>query len=371
LDRVRLARHRVGLVALALALVLLGGACGGRPSEPGPSHSPAVAKPTLRGAGATFPEPIYAKWFAEFQRTRGVAIDYQAVGSGSGIERFLAGTVDFAATDTPLTDTEVAAAAGRGGPVLHIPTVLGAVVVIYNLPGVRQALKLDGELLAGLFQGKVTRWDAPAVARANPGVHLPALAVVPVHRADSSGTTATFTRFLSQVSGQFKAQVGSAKQVRWPGGQAATGSDGVSAQVQQTSGAVGYVELNYALRNQLTFAEVSNPAGRFMAPTIASTSAAAKDLRAVPEDLRASLVGAREPTAYPIATWTFLVVFRRQPDAARGAALAQLLWYATHDAQTAAPDLEYAPLPAKVLPRIERHLRSISGPDGRPLPGTG
>lgn len=371
MDRVRLARHRVGLSALALALVLHGGACGRGPSQADVSGGSAMAGLTLRGAGATFPEPLYAEWFAEFERTRSVTVDYQAVGSGSGIERFLAGTVDFAATDAPLTDTEVAVAVRRGGPVLHVPTVLGAVVVIYNLPGVRQALKLDGELLAGLFQGRIKRWDAPAVARANPGVHLPALAVVPVHRADSSGTTATITRFLSQASGEFRAQVGSAKQVRWPDGQAGEGNNGVAAQVQQTSGAVGYVELNHALRNQLTFAEVRNPAGRFVVPSIASTSAAAKDLHAVPQDLRASLVGAREPTAYPIATWTFLVVFRRQPDAAKGSALAQLLWYVTHEAQAAATDLEYAPLPAKLLPRVERRLRLMTGPGGQPLPGTG
>jgi phosphate transport system substrate-binding protein len=372
LDSAGLARRRVGLGALALVLVLLGGACTRGPVEADASGGPATGGPTLRGAGATFPAPLYTEWFAEFQRTRGAAVDYQAVGSGSGIKSFLAGRVDFAATDTPLTDTEVAAAARRGGPVLHIPTVLGAVAVIYNLPSVRQALKLDGELLAGLFQGTITRWDAPAVARANPGVDLPDLAVMPVYRADSSGTTANLTRFLSQESSEFRTRVGSTRLfVRWSAGRAATGSDGVAAQVQRTSGAVGYVELNHALRNQLAFAEVANPAGRFVAPTIASTSAAANDLRAVPRDLRGSLVGAREPTAYPIATWTFLVAFRRQPDTARGAALAQLLWYATHQAQAAAKDLEYAPLPATVLPRVERGLHSMTGPDGRPLPAPG
>jgi phosphate transport system substrate-binding protein len=371
LATVRLGRRRAGLGALALALVLLVGACGGGPSGSDTTSGPARSGLELRGAGATFPEPIYAEWFAEFGRAQGVAVDYQPVGSGSGIERFLAGEVDFAATDAPLTDAEVAAAVRRGGPVLHVPTVLGAVVVIYNLPGVQKALKLDGTLLAALFQGRIRRWDDPAVARANPGVNLPALAVRTVHRSDGSGTTATFTRFLGQVSGDFKARVGSGKQVRWPGGLAGKGSDGVSALVQRTSGALGYVELTHALRNQLTFAKVANPAGRFVVPTIASTSAAAKDLRAVPADLRASLVGAREPTAYPIATWTFLVAFQRQTDAVRGAALARLLWYATHDAQAAATNLEYAPLPAEVLPRIERGLRSMTGPDGRPLLGAG
>jgi phosphate transport system substrate-binding protein len=371
MTRVRLARRLVGRCVLALVLVLLAGACGRGPAEPAARPAPAESRAELRGAGATFPEPIYAQWFSEFERAQGVAVDYQAVGSGSGVDRFLAGKVDFAATDAPLTDAEVAAAVRRGGPVLHVPTVLGAVAVIYNLPGVQQALKLDGKLLADLFQGRVKRWDAPEVARANPGVKLPALAVRPVHRSDSSGTTANFTQYLGQVSAGFKARVGSGKQVSWPGGLAGKGSDGVSALVQRTSGAVGYAELAHALRNQLTFAEVANPAGRFVAATIASTSAAAKDLRAVPADLRASLVGARDPTAYPIATWTFLVVHRRQVDAARGAALSRLLWFATHDAQAAATDLEYAPLPAAVLPRVERGLRSITGPDGRSLLGAG
>ena len=372
LFRVRPARRgaNLGALVLALALVLLGGACGRAPRESATNRAP-EGGPRLSGAGATFPEPVYAEWFAAFEQLRGVSVDYQAVGSGAGVDRFLAGKVDFAATDAPLSDGEVAAAARRGGPVLHVPTVLGAVVVIYDLPSVQGTLKLDGTLLARLFEGRITRWDAAEVARANPGVKLPALAVRPVHRSDSSGTTATFTRFLSQVSGEFRTRVGSGKQVRWPGGLAGKGSDGVSALVQRTSGAVGYVELTHALRNQLTFAEVANSTGRFVAPTIASTSAAAKDLHAVPADLRASLVGAREPTAYPIATWTFLVVHRRQADAARGAALARLLWYATHDAQATATHLEYAPLPPEVLPRVERGLRSMTGPDGRPLLGAG
>jgi phosphate transport system substrate-binding protein len=359
------ARRLLATVAVGLATVLVAAGCG-KSSKPVTASNGGGAK-SLSGAGATFPDPIYEKWFADFGAKNGVQVNYQPLGSGAGISRFTAGTVDFGATDAPMKDSELAAAEAKGGTVIHIPTVLGAIVVTYNLPGVSQPLKMDGQLIGDLFLGKVKTWNDPEIAAQNPGVSLPDQAILTVHRSDSSGTTANFTAFVAATNRDFNAKIGAGKDVKWVGGIGGKGNDGVTAAVKQTKGAVGYVELNYALKNHLPFADVKNAAGNYVTPSIQSTTAAANDLSGVPDDFRKSLVNAKDPDAYPIATWTFLIVYQKQKDAAKGKTLTSLLWYVTHDAQASAQDLYYAPLPQAVIPKIEAKIKSITGPDGTAL----
>jgi phosphate transport system substrate-binding protein len=364
-------RRLVGIAAIGLAFALVAAGCGKKSNnQPVTAGNQGGSAKSLSGAGATFPQPIYEKWFSDFAQTdqgKGVQVNYQAIGSGGGIKQFTAGTVDFGATDSPMKDDELQAAEQKGGTVIHVPTVLGSIVVTYNLPDVRQPLKMDGQLIGDIFLGKVKSWNAPEIAKLNAGVTLPNLPILTVHRSDSSGTTGNFTKFVAATNKEFDAKIGAGKEVKWVGGVAGKGNDGVTANVQQTKGAVGYVELNYALKNNLKFAEVKNAAGRFVTASVASTTAAANDLSSVPDDFRASLVNAKSPDAYPIATWTFLIVHQRQANADKGRNLAGLLWYMTHDAQSSAKDLGYAPLPDTVVPKIETKIRSITDSGGNAL----
>ena len=358
-------RRLLGLVALSLAVAIAAAACGGNKAVTAGSSGNGKQ---LSGAGATFPAPIYQKWFSDFGKANGgVQVNYQAIGSGGGIQQFTAGTVDFGATDSPMKDDELAAAQQKGGTVIHIPTVVGAIVVTYNLPDVQQPLKMDGQLIGDLFLGKVKKWNDPEIAKQNSGVNLPDLPILTAHRSDGSGTTANFTQFVGDYNSEFKDKVGVGKEVKWAGGVGGKGNDGVAAAVKQTKGAVGYVELNYALTNNLKFADVKNAAGRYVTPSIDSTTAAAADLSAVPADFRAGLVNSKSADAYPIATWTFLIVFQKQKDDAKGKTLTNLLWYVTHDAQSSAKDLSYSPLPSSVIPKIEDKIKSITGPNGNAL----
>ncbi len=360
------ARRLLATVAVGLATVLVAAGCS-KSNKPVTAGSSGGAK-SLSGAGATFPDPIYEKWFADFgAKNSGVQVNYQPLGSGAGISQFTAGTVDFGATDSPMKDSELSAAEAKGGTVVHIPTVLGAIVVTYNLPAVSQPLKMDGQLIGDIFDGKVKNWNDPEIAAQNSGVSLPNQAILTVHRSDSSGTTANFTKFVAATNSDFNTKVGTGKDVKWIGGVGGKGNDGVTAAVKQTKGAFGYVELNFALKNKLPFADVKNAAGQYITPSIQSTTAAANDLSAVPDDFRASLVNSKDPAAYPIATWTFLIVFQKQTDAAKGKTLVNLLWYLTHDAQSSAQSLYYAPLPTQVIPKIEAKIKSITGPDGTTL----
>jgi len=360
------ARRLLATVAVGLATVLVAAGCG-KSNKPVTAANGGGAK-SLSGAGATFPDPIYEKWFSDFgAKNSGVQVNYQPLGSGAGISQFTAGTVDFGATDSPMKDDELAAAEAKGGTVIHIPTVVGAIVVTYNLPTVTQPLKMDGQLIGDIFDGKVKNWNDPGVAAQNSGVKLPNQAILTVHRSDSSGTTGNFTKFVAASNSDFNSKIGAGKDVKWIGGVGGKGNDGVTAAVKQTTGAVGYVELNYALKNNLAFANVKNAAGTYITPSIDSTTAAANDLSGVPDDFRASLVGSKDPAAYPIATWTFLIVFQKQADAAKGKTLTNLLWYMTHDAQASAKDLYYAPLPSAAIPKIEAKIKSITGPDGTAL----
>jgi phosphate transport system substrate-binding protein len=355
---------RIAGLALVTATILLAAGCGDNGGSS--SGGGGTAADSLQGAGATFPEPVYTKMFEQLNEQEGIQVNYQAIGSGGGITQFTNKTVDFGATDAAMTDAELAKAGGADA-VVHVPTVLGSIVISYNLDGVDQPLKLDGRTAGDLFLGKVKTWNDSALTKLNPGVQLPSTNVTVVHRSDSSGTTANFTQFLADENPEFKSKIGAGKEVNWATGIGGKGNDGVAAAIGQNKGAVGYVELQFAAANNLKFADVKNKAGEFITPNVESTSAAASDLSKVPADLRTSLVDSATKGAYPIATWTFIVAYTNQSDAAKGQALVQTLWFMTHDGQGQAAPLSYAPLPKEAVTRVEEKIRSITGPNGQAL----
>ncbi len=327
------------------------------------SAPPASAQMLVNGAGATFPYPIYSKWFDEYTRVDpSVRFNYQSIGSGGGIRQITARTVDFGASDGPMTDEQLKAAPA---PLVHVPTVLGAVVVTYNLPG-SPALRFTPDVLADVFLGKVAKWTDPRLTAVNPGVSLPNQPIVVVHRSDGSGTTYIWVDYLSKVSPEWARKVGRGTSVNWPVGLGGKGNEGVAGQVKNTPGALGYVELAYAVQNKLPQAAVRNQAGRFVTPSIESTTAAAASVADMPADFRVSLTNPPGADAYPIASFTWLLVYREQPDEARGRALVKFLWWATHEGQKYPKDLLYAPLPPPVVNRIEAALREIHF-RGKPL----
>lgn len=314
----------------------------------------------VNGAGATFPFPLYSKWFSEYQKLNpSMHFNYQSIGSGGGIQQITRGTVDFGASDAPMTDEELA----RAPSLVHVPTVLGAVVVTYNAPVA--GLKLTPETLAGIFLGKIARWNDPALAKVNPGVKLPDADIAVVHRSDGSGTTAIFTDYLTKVSPEWKAAVGAGKSVRWPTGLGAKGNEGVTGIVKQTPGAVGYVELAYANQNKLPMAELQNHDGVFVKPSIEGTSAAAAGVE-LPADFRVSITDARGKTAYPIASFTYLLVPKDLADGAKGKALVEFLWWAVHDGQKYAQPLDYAPLPTAVVEKVSTKIKGFTV-QGKPV----
>jgi phosphate transport system substrate-binding protein len=312
----------------------------------------------LTGAGATFPNPIYTKWFDAYAKETGVRINYQSIGSGGGIRQFTEGTVDFGATDGPMTDPQIAALQGN---VIHVPTVLGAVVVTYNLPALgKTALKFDGPTIADIFLGRVTRWNDPRIASLNPGVKLPSLDIIVVHRSDGSGTSFIFTDYLSKISPDWKTKVGHATSVEWPTGLGGKGNEGVTQQVKQSEGAIGYVELIYALSNGLPAAQVKNAEGRFIEPTLKSVSAAAGSSKLPAEtDFRVSIANAPGADAYPISSFTWLLVHKQSADTTKDRKLRDFLrWMLQPAAQRMAADLHYAPLPVPVIELVEKRLGS-------------
>ncbi len=358
-----------GLFLCGTAALLSG--CGGEWS-PSAANTPAAANaPTaaagagLTGAGATFPYPLYSKWFADYhQKNPAVTINYQSIGSGGGIQQLKNRTVDFGASDAPLSDAEMKE---MPAPVLHLPTVAGAVVLAYNLPNGPAQLKLTPEAVAGIYLGTITKWNDPAIAGANPGANLPGTPIMVAHRSDGSGTSNIFTTYLSAVSPQWKSKVGAGKSVNWPVGIGGKGSEGVTSQIKQSPGGFGYVELAYALQNGLRFAQVKNASGSFVTPDVPSTTAAVEAAAAALEkDLRAPIVNAKSAGAYPIAGLTYLLVYREQPDREKGRTLVELLRWCLHDGQSAAAALSYAPLPAPVVKLNETALRSITL-QGQPL----
>jgi phosphate transport system substrate-binding protein len=354
---------------LVLSALAFASACGDSSNAGGKGSAggaaPAVQPATtsgadLTGAGATFPYPLYSKWFDAYATKTGVKINYQSIGSGGGIRQLSEQTVDFGASDAPMSDAEMAKA--KGGPVLHIPTALGAVVIVYNLPDLGAPLKLTGDVIAAIFQGQITRWNDARIAALNTDARLPAADILVVHRSDGSGTSYVFTDYLASVSPVWAARPGKGKEVQWPVGLGAKGNEGVAGQVKQTPGAIGYVELAYATQNRMNMASVKNAAGEFVAPSIASvTAAAAGATGKLPPttDYRVSIVDAAGAGAYPISSFTWIIAYARQADADKGKKLTDFLRWALNDGQGMESSLDYAPLPEGMRTALLTRVDSI------------
>jgi phosphate transport system substrate-binding protein len=329
----------------SLALLLAGALLGGH----------AFAQLTMTGAGATFPYPIYSKWFDEYAMVDpSVRFNYQSIGSGGGQKQIIAQTVDFGASDGPMSDANLAKAPGK---ILHIPTVAGAVVLTYNLPGA-PALKLDGPTVANIFLGTVTKWSDPAIASQNPGVTLPDSDIIVVHRTDGSGTTYIFTDYLSKVSPDWKTKVGNNTAVKWPTGLGGKGNEGVSGQIQQTPGTFGYVELIYAVQNKMPIAQIKNAAGAYITPGTDSVTAALASAT-IPDDFRFSMTNAAGADAYPIAGCTWLLVYQQQQAADKGKKMVEFLKWALTTGEDMAKPLDYAPLPQALRDRVLKRIDEI------------
>jgi phosphate transport system substrate-binding protein len=348
-------------VMIASASVALG-ACGGDKAKDGTAGGQAAAPPAassgvaLTGAGATFPNPIYTKWFDTYAKATGVRINYQSIGSGGGIRQFTEGTVDFGATDGPMSNQQMAAVKGS---VLHVPTVLGADVLTYNLPAIGSGkLVLDGDAIAGIFLGRITKWNDTKLTALNPGLKLPNADIIVVHRSDGSGTTFIFTDYLSKVSPEWKAKVGAATSVNWPIGLGGKGNEGVTQQVKQTEGAIGYVELIYAASNGLAFADIKNASGATVTPNLKTVTAAAQSAIFTPDtDFRVSITNAPGAEAYPIASFTWLLVNPKNPDAVKAKQINDFInWMLSPEAQRMAADLQYAPLPVPLIELIQKRI---------------
>jgi len=328
--------------------------------------APAGAQ-SLTGAGATFPNPIYTKWFDAYNKATGVQINYQSIGSGGGIRQFTEGTVDFGATDGPMSPAQMEAVKNN---VLHIPTVLGAVVLTYNLPSIGATqLQLDGATIADIFLGRITKWNDKRIAAMNPGVALPNTDIIVVHRSDGSGTSYIFTDFLTKVSREWKDKVNYATSVKWPVGLGGKGNEGVTQQVKQIEGTIGYVELIYALSNNLPYARVKNSAGNFVVPSLESATAAAASAKFSKDtDFRVSITNAPGAQTYPISSFTWLLIRPNSTDPAKAALVRDFLnWMITPQAQAMATQLKYAPLPAEVVALIKPRIADLKA-NGKPLP---
>ncbi|TWJ18266.1 phosphate ABC transporter substrate-binding protein PstS [Geobacter argillaceus] len=318
----------------------------------------ASAESLINGAGATFPYPLYSKWFSEYAKIDpSVKFNYQSIGSGGGIKQITAQTVDFGASDKPLSDEELKAAPGK---LIHIPTVMGAVVVTYNLDGVSKPLNLTSDLITDIYFGKITKWNDPRLVALNKGVNLPSQPIVVVHRSDGSGTTSIFTDYLSNVSSEWSQKVGKGTSVKWPIGLGGKGNEGVAGQIKTTKNSIGYVELAYAIENKLPFAALKNKDGHFVLPSIKSTSAAAAGAaKHMPADYRISLVNQPGKETYPIAGFTWLLVYEQQKDKVKGKKLVEFLNWSLHNGQKMATPLLYAPLPANVVKMVETTIKGI------------
>ena len=312
---------------------------------------------TLNGAGATFPYPMYSKWFSEYNKLHSdIQFNYQSIGSGGGIRQVLAGTVDFGATDGPMTDEQLSQAKTK---ILHIPTVLGADVPAYNIPGVTEELKFTPELLANIFLGKITSWNDAAIAKANPGVSLPNQPVIVIHRSDGSGTTYIWTDYLSKVSTDWKNQVGKGTSVKWPVGLGGKGNEGVAGMVRQMQGSIGYVELIYAVQNHIAYGSVKNAAGQFVKASLDSVTAAAASVKNMPADFRVSITNAPGKDAYPISSFTWLLIPSTSKDAAKGKIIGDFLNWMVADGQKMTADLSYAPLPESVVAKVKETIKQV------------
>lgn len=357
---------KVRALASALAIALLIAACGGATNTTTGGSAATACFPvrrscpgeatSLNGAGATFPAVIYTKWIDEYNRLTGVQINYQSIGSGGGIKSITDKTVDFGATDGPMTDQQLADARA---PILHIPMVMGAVVPTYNVPGVTAPLRLTPEALSGIFLESIKRWNDPRITSANPGVSLPDQAITTVHRSDGSGTTNIFTDYLAKVSPDWKAKVGSGNSVNWPGGVGGKGNEGVAGFVKQTPYSIGYVELIYAIQNKLGYAHMQNAGGRFVEPNLDTVSKAAEGITLAP-DLRVSITNSANAEAYPIAGFTWILAYEQMTERPKALALTRYLWWSITDGQAFAKELGYAPLPKDVVTKAQEKIRAIS-----------
>ena len=340
-------RSFIRTAALAGVVAGLAAACGGGGDQGGTATGTAAQ---INGAGATFPYPIYSKWFAEYNRLHpNVRINYQSQGSGAGIRQLTSRTVFFGASDQPMKDAQLEAAPG---PILHLPTVLGAVVPVYNLPGVSGELKFTGPLLADIVLGKVTRWNDPAIATLNPGVTLPETAITFVHRSDGSGTTFVWADYLSKVSPEFKEKVGADSSLKWPVGIGGKGNEGVAGMVSQTPGSLGYVELIYALQNKINYGEVKNSAGNFVKASIEGVTASAASVKEMPADYRISITNAPGANAYPISSFTYLLIPTTGTDQAKRKVLKDMLSWVIKSGESQASQLSYAPLPEGLQQKV-------------------
>jgi phosphate transport system substrate-binding protein len=312
---------------------------------------------TLNGAGATFPYPMYSKWFSEYNKLHSdVQINYQSIGSGGGIRQVLNGTVDFGASDGPMTNEQLAQSKTK---ILHIPTVMGAVVPAYNVPGVSGEVKFTPEVLAGIFLGKVLKWNDAAITSANPGVKLPDQPIIVIYRSDGSGTTFIFTDYLSKISKDWASSVGKGTSVKWPNGLGGKGNEGVAGQVRQLSGSIGYVELIYAVENKITYGSVKNAAGNFVKASLEGVTEAAASAPAMPADFRVSITNAPGKTAYPISSFTWLLIPEQSKDPKKGKIIADFLDWMVTDGQKMTSQLSYAPLPASVGEKVKAAIKQV------------
>jgi len=318
---------------------------------------PVVAQTTLNGAGATFPYPMYSKWFNEYHNLHSdIQINYQSIGSGGGIRQVLAGTVDFGASDGPMTDEQLSQSKIK---ILHVPTVLGAVVPAYNAPGVSGEVKFTPDVLANIFLGKITNWNDKSIAAANPGVKFPDQPIIVVHRSDGSGTTYIFTDYLSKVSPEWQGGVGKGTSVKWPVGLGGKGNEGVAGVVRQMQGAIGYVELIYAVQNNIPYGVVRNSSGAFIKASLDSVTAAAASVKSMPADFRVSITNAPGKDAYPISSFTWLLIPTQSKEAAKGKIIQDFLTWMLVDGQKMTAALTYAPLPENVVEKVKAEIKQV------------
>lgn len=348
------------VLAAGLTLALVAAACSSNnDSGSGSSSSDggAFTGVALTGAGATFPDPIYEQWFQDFQGVEsGAQINYQAIGSGGGIEQFTAQTVDFGASDAPMQTDEISALPAEA---IEIPTVLGGVAVAYNLPGVDSGLKLDGTTVSDIFQGKITKWNDPAIAGLNPGVSLPDMDISVVHRSDESGTTFVFTSWLASQSASWKKDVGADKAVQWPTGQGGDGNDGVAAAMTQTEGSIGYLSYDFAVTSQLGVAQIKRNDGTYVAPSIDSISAAGGILK-FPISPTTNILNSAAPGAYPISSSTYLLIYKDQTDQSKGQTLIDFVNWALTSGQATVKQLNYSPLPPEIAQQALDQLKQVT-----------
>ncbi len=318
---------------------------------------PLMGQTTLNGAGATFPYPMYSKWFSEYNKLHpDVQINYQSIGSGGGIRQVLNGTVDFGASDGPMSDEQLAQAKTK---ILHIPTVLGAVVPAYNVPGISGEVKFTPEALAGIFLGKITNWNDPAITKVNPGVNFPNQPIIVIYRSDGSGTTFIFTDFLSKISKDWASSVGKGTSVHWQIGMGGKGNEGVAGQIRQLQGSIGYVELIYAVENKITYGSVRNATGNFVKASLDGVTEAAASVKTMPADFRVSITNAPGKTAYPISSFTWLLIPVQAKDPKKGQIIADFLNWMVTDGQKMTNQLSYAPLPQNVVEKVKAAIKQI------------